>query len=209
MGKRMTKNFEGVVQKVQGSINVTFRARPLSTAENASRQTVVLHEGAEKGTIILDTNPNVNQLDVQSTRRDTGKTYEADEFFDHHCSTREIFDATAKKLIRPLLEGYNGSIFCYGPTGTGKTFTMFGTLEEPGIVSLVAQEIFSQDVPGMDISVAISCMELYGEGIRDLLDTDTSKAKKKKLESSDSELKPALHDQHRNSLLSEESDSKK
>lgn len=37
-----------------------------------------------------------------------------------------IYDATCKHLIKPVMNGYNATVFAYGPTGTGKTYTMLG-----------------------------------------------------------------------------------
>lgn len=63
------------------------------------------------------------------------------------------------------MEGYNGTIFAYGSTGSGKTYTMFG--RDDGIVPSVVQQIFS----GLGASHKLSCsmLEIYKENLIDLL----------------------------------------
>ena len=80
------------------------------------------------------------------------------------------------------MEGYNGTIFAYGQTGTGKTHTMEGapTPELQGIIPNAFEYIFSaiQDSANMQYLVRASFLEIYNEEIRDLL----SKSPKDKLE---------------------------
>ena len=57
-------------------------------------------------------------------------------------STEEIFDNDAKGLVLSALSGYNVTIFAYGQTSSGKTFTMRGNDENPGIIPLAMMELF-------------------------------------------------------------------
>jgi len=124
--------------------------------------------------VVLEPNPNVNELDVQALARDTMKMYACDHFFDERSSTVSVYKKTAANLIPRLFEGKNGSAFCYGATGTGKTFTMFGDNKHPGIVRLVGSEIFHrlEEHEGSRVKyrLRLSGIEIYGETIRDLLD---------------------------------------
>eukprot|EP00494_Astrolonche_serrata_P024075 UN24333 len=112
------------------------------------------------------------------------KQYGYDGFFDEYSNTEQVYNGTAKQLVEPLFEGYNGCLFCYGPTGTGKTFTMFGTKKIPGLVRLVATDLFNyvkmkrEENENVNIKIGLSAMEVYGEQISDLIGYDT----KKKLE---------------------------
>lgn len=64
-----------------------------------------------------------------------------------------------------LLKGYNTAIMAYGMTGAGKSWTMFGGEEEPGLVSMVLK--FLLGVEGL--KAKLSLLELYNEQLRDLL----------------------------------------
>lgn len=57
-------------------------------------------------------------------------------------SIDEIYLKTAKTLVKPVLNGYNGCVFAYGATGTGKTFTMLGNNEYKGLCNLTLEDIF-------------------------------------------------------------------
>ena len=63
------------------------------------------------------------------------------------------------------MEGYNGTIFAYGSTGSGKTYTMFGN--DDGLVPSVVQEIFAKLNPKDKLSC--SMLEIYRENLIDLL----------------------------------------
>ncbi|MEN2500174.1 MAG: hypothetical protein MHMPM18_004341 [Marteilia pararefringens] len=56
----------------------------------------------------------------------TQKTYSFDEVFDHTATQSQVFERCARHVIDEVLEGYNCTLFAYGQTGTGKTFTMSG-----------------------------------------------------------------------------------
>lgn len=58
-------------------------------------------------------------------------------------TTSEIFEGEAKKLVLAALDGYNVTIFAYGQTASGKTFTMRGSEHNNGIIPLALQEIFN------------------------------------------------------------------
>ena len=61
--------------------------------------------------------------------------YAFDRVFDPQATNREIFDECVKAdVLDALLKGFNCSVFAYGATGAGKTFTMLGTQDNPGIM---------------------------------------------------------------------------
>ncbi|CAK9089719.1 unnamed protein product [Durusdinium trenchii] len=87
--------------------------------------------------------------------------------------TKTLFTATAEPLIKSVLQGYNATVFAYGSTGAGKTFTMIGTPVEPGIMFRSVEEIFrgveANAEEGKDcFSVSCSFVEVYNENFRDL-----------------------------------------
>lgn len=80
------------------------------------------------------------------------------------CSTAE--------LVEGVLQGRNGSVFCYGATGAGKTHTMLGTVQNPGVMVLALKDLFAKikqrSRDGHHV-VRLSYLEVYNESVRDLL----------------------------------------
>jgi len=60
-----------------------------------------------------------------------------DKVFPKSCSTAEVYEKTSAHLIPSVIEGYNACVFAYGTTGSGKTYTMTGTIDYPGIMVLI------------------------------------------------------------------------
>jgi len=69
------------------------------------------------------------------------------------------------------MEGYHGTVFAYGMTGTGKTFSMQGTATNPGVIPLAITDIFSyiRETPSREFLLRVSYLEIYNEKIHDLL----------------------------------------
>lgn len=69
------------------------------------------------------------------------------------------------------MEGYHGTVFAYGMTGTGKTFSMQGTATSPGVIPLAITDIFSfiRETPQREFLLRVSYLEIYNEKIHDLL----------------------------------------
>lgn len=71
-----------------------------------------------------------------------------------------------------MLQGQNGTVFCYGATGAGKTYTMLGTTDNPGVMVLAIKDLFAKirqrSLDGAH-SVSLSYLEVYNETVRDLL----------------------------------------
>ncbi|MEQ2267805.1 Kinesin heavy chain isoform 5C, partial [Xenotaenia resolanae] len=74
-----------------------------------------------------------------------GKSYVFDQVFPTNTTQEQVYNACAKQIVRDVLDGYNGTIFAYGQTSSGKTHTMEGKLHDPqamGIIPRIAQDIF-------------------------------------------------------------------
>lgn len=82
-----------------------------------------------------------------------------------------MYDHSAKRLVRRVMEGYHGTVFAYGMTGTGKTFSMQGTASSPGVIPLAITDIFSyiRETPSREFLLRVSYLEIYNEKIHDLL----------------------------------------
>ncbi|XP_065438645.1 kinesin-like protein KIF9 isoform X6 [Chrysemys picta bellii] len=94
----------------------------------------------------------------------------------HNASQDSVYDAVARDLVSQALDGYNGTIMCYGQTGAGKTYTMTGATENykhRGIIPRAIQQVFRAVEEHIDqsITVRISYLEIYNETLFDLLST--------------------------------------
>ncbi|KAF3703306.1 Kinesin-1 heavy chain Conventional kinesin heavy chain Ubiquitous kinesin heavy chain [Channa argus] len=105
-----------------------------------------------------------------------GKPYYFDCVFQSNTTQVQFYNAVAQKIVRDVLEGYNGTIFAYGQTSSGKTHTMEGKLHDEdtmGIIPRIVQDIFnyiySMD-ENLEFHIKVSYFEIYLDKIRDLLD---------------------------------------
>ncbi|XP_071328605.1 kinesin heavy chain-like isoform X1 [Trachinotus anak] len=105
-----------------------------------------------------------------------GKPYVFDRVLPPHTEQVQVYDTCAKQIVRDVLGGYNGTIFAYGQTSSGKTHTMEGNLHDPclmGIIPRIARDIFdhiySMD-ENLEFHIKVSYFEIYLDKIRDLLD---------------------------------------
>lgn len=95
-----------------------------------------------------------------------------DRLFDENATQTEVYEATTKPLLDSVLDGYNATVFAYGATGCGKTHTITGTSQHPGIIFLTMQELFEKIADRNDekqTEITLSYLEIYNETIRDLL----------------------------------------
>uniref|UniRef100_A0A6Q2XHU3 Kinesin-like protein n=1 Tax=Esox lucius TaxID=8010 RepID=A0A6Q2XHU3_ESOLU len=104
------------------------------------------------------------------------KPFQFDRVFQPNTTQEQVYNACAQKIVKDVLEGYNGTIFAYGQTSSGKTHTMEGNLHDPdgmGIIPRIVQDIFnyiySMD-ENLEFHIKVSYFEIYLDKIRDLLD---------------------------------------
>lgn len=105
-------------------------------------------------------------------KRVKDQTFGFDRVFDENTTQAEVYEATARGLMDSVLDGYNATVFAYGATGCGKTHTITGTAQQPGIIFLTMQELFEKIAERNDekqTEVSLSYLEIYNETIRDLL----------------------------------------
>jgi len=117
-----------------------------------------------------------------SANAEPPKQFTFDSVYDHTNTQREIYEETALPIVRAAMEGYNGTVFCYGQTGTGKTHTMEGSLDPPaerGIIpnafDTVFADIDASEAVDKTFLVRASFLEIYNENVRDLLAKDQTK----------------------------------
>ncbi|KAG6956625.1 hypothetical protein JG688_00011335 [Phytophthora aleatoria] len=98
-------------------------------------------------------------------------SYSFDYLYPPATQTQTVYNETVKDAIMAATEGYHSSVFLYGQTGTGKTYTMQGGRGDPGIIQLGVQDIFDHIArhPSMEFLLRFSYLEIYNERIHDLL----------------------------------------
>uniref|UniRef100_A0A8C2B1W7 Kinesin-like protein n=1 Tax=Cyprinus carpio TaxID=7962 RepID=A0A8C2B1W7_CYPCA len=101
--------------------------------------------------------------------------YQFDVFHGEQTTQQEVFLTSVKPILPHILNGQNASVFAYGPTGAGKTHTMLGSQEQPGVIPRAVKEVFKlvdaqeKEQDGWEYSVGMSYLEIYNEKVLDLL----------------------------------------
>lgn len=113
---------------------MAIRCRPMSTKEVADGHAKVVDINCEQGTVQLQ------KTDSPSTEV---KIYTFDSVYDWNVTQEEIYADIFHPLVHSVLEGFNGTIFAYGQTGTGKTYTMEGSADDPGVIPRSFTDIFN------------------------------------------------------------------
>ena len=116
-------------------ISVSIRIRPLNSREQNSSDVYEALKSSSKTTVTEY---------LSSGKARNNSTQEYDNVFDFKHSTKDIFDTVGKTIVNSCLSGINGTIFAYGQTSSGKTFTMNGDEQGkyPGLLPLSALHIF-------------------------------------------------------------------
>lgn len=108
----------------------------------------------------------------RSGKKTKDQVFAFDRIFDDNTDQREVYEGTTKQLLDSVLDGYNATVFAYGATGCGKTHTITGSAQQPGIIFLTMQELFEKIQDRSEdkaTEVTMSYLEIYNETIRDLL----------------------------------------
>jgi kinesin family protein 5 len=111
---------------------------------------------------------------VQSKEASGAFTF--DRVFDMNSRQADVFDYSIRPTVDDILNGYNGTVFAYGQTGAGKSYTMMGSdIDDDvgkGVIPRIIQQIFASILASpsnIEYTVRVSYMEIYMERIRDLL----------------------------------------
>ncbi|KAG6386434.1 hypothetical protein SASPL_155336 [Salvia splendens] len=139
------------------SISVTVRFRPLSEREYQRGDEVAWYADGEK---------------IARNEFNPMTAYAFDRVFGSNTNTLEVYEVAARPVVKAAMDGVNGTVFAYGVTSSGKTHTMHGDQNSPGVIPLAIKDVFSiiQDTPGREFLLRVSYLEIYNEVINDLLD---------------------------------------
>ncbi|XP_027374679.1 kinesin-like protein KIF19 isoform X5 [Bos indicus x Bos taurus] len=146
---------------------VALRIRPISVAELEEGATLIAHKVDEQMVVLMD--PMEDPDDILRAHRSREKSYLFDVAFDFTATQEMVYQATTKSLIEGVISGYNATVFAYGPTGCGKTYTMLGTDHEPGIYVRTLNDLFraiEETSDDMEYEVSMSYLETQNRGQR-------------------------------------------
>ncbi|XP_043735538.1 kinesin-like protein KIFC2 isoform X10 [Cervus elaphus] len=139
----------GRLLELKGNIRVLCRLRP----------------GTPSSLVSLEPGPGGT---VTTCYRGHQRRFRLDWVFPPHASQEEVF-RELESAVLSCLGGYSVCIFTYGQTGTGKTYSMEGPPEDPGIAPRALQSLFREMGTGGQHRVTLSMVEIYNEAVRDLL----------------------------------------
>ncbi|XP_072666766.1 centromere-associated protein E isoform X3 [Canis lupus baileyi] len=147
----------------EGAVAVCVRVRPLNDREEAL--------GGDTQIYWKTDNNAIYQVDGS-------KSFNFDRVFHSNETTKHVYEEIAVPIIDSAIQGYNGTIFAYGQTASGKTYTMMGSQDYLGVIPRAIHDIFQKikKFPDREFLLRVSYMEIYNETITDLL-CDTQKMK--------------------------------
>ena len=157
-----------------GNVKVLCRFRPLN------------HEELKIGDIINMKISEDNKNLSLSSSSEAGEPlkFNFDYIFPSNTKQQLVYSISAKPIVEAVLQGFNGTVFAYGQTSSGKTYTMTGPdLTDPdqmGVIPRMVSTVFdiiSNSEPYIEYSVKVSYCEIYLERIKDLLDTSKTNLK--------------------------------
>jgi hypothetical protein len=152
------------------TVKVAIRVRPMNALEKKNNSTNC-----------VEVDKTNNQVSVIKAEANDSKAFQFDFVYPPGTPQRQVYDDIGFPLIESVFEGYNGTIFAYGQTGCGKTFTMMGdynNAELRGIIPNAFSHIFNyinSEGGAKRFLVRCSFIEIYNEEIRDLLGKDCQK----------------------------------
>eukprot|EP00088_Acartia_fossae_P027757 TRINITY_DN2848_c0_g1_i1.p1 TRINITY_DN2848_c0_g1~~TRINITY_DN2848_c0_g1_i1.p1 ORF type:complete len:808 (+),score=134.82 TRINITY_DN2848_c0_g1_i1:45-2468(+) len=158
--------------KSQESVKVVIRCRPLNEKEIDAGHESCIEVFSDRGLIEIR-NPKLGPTDPI-------KTFTFDAVYDCNSKQYDLYAETFAPLVDAVLDGFNGTIFAYGQTGTGKTYTMEGVRADPekrGVIPNSFEHIFSHisKSSNQQYLVRASYLEIYQEEVRDLLSKSQGK----------------------------------
>lgn len=152
------------------NVQVLLRCRPLSDDELRVNTPVVISCNENRREVCAAQNIANKQID---------RTFAFDKVFGPASQQKDLFDQAVSPIVNEVLEGYNCTIFAYGQTGTGKTYTMEGGGKkakngefpnDAGVIPRAVRQIFDiLESQHAEYNMKVTFLELYNEEITDLL----------------------------------------
>ncbi|KAG0217484.1 hypothetical protein BGX33_010375 [Mortierella sp. NVP41] len=147
------------------NVTVTVRIRPFSSSE------LKVAGGPTEVWAVGDTGSSISYSDDYAVQ---ARRAAVDYQYDHALTGSDnelIYNSSVKNLVQSAMEGYNGTVFAYGQTSSGKTYTMSGNEGQPGITPRAVEDVFKyiRENSDREFLLRVSYLEIYNESIRDLL----------------------------------------
>ncbi|KAH7107567.1 kinesin-domain-containing protein [Auriculariales sp. MPI-PUGE-AT-0066] len=163
------------------NIQVVIRCRRRSSKEISESSPIVVTTNGPKSTeIVVQTESQTSALGI--VQMAPTRTYPYDTVFGPEADQSLVYEDVVAPKLDEVINGYNCTIFAYGQTGTGKTYTMQGDLvptplgypsPSAGMIPRALHKLFLHlNERFSDFTVKVSYIELYNEELRDLLSTD-------------------------------------
>lgn len=123
-------------------MTVGVRVRPLSSRETnkAAKSVLTVTDGSK--IFAADPDEKMGGRDYLRLDKTKDHAYRFDNAFGPEASSLDIYRACLQPVVRAVGQGYHGSCFAYGATGSGKTYTMMGESAAPGVMPMAVQELF-------------------------------------------------------------------
>eukprot|EP00924_Labyrinthula_sp_SR-Ha-C_P000797 maker-scaffold_7-snap-gene-4.7-mRNA-1 protein AED:0.01 eAED:0.01 QI:146/1/1/1/1/1/2/236/655 len=123
--------------------------------------------------ILNENEKEANLVSLSNTVLETSQGLTRQKFaftriFERNSSQEDIFHTCAEDLINKLFKGLSSLIFAYGVTNAGKTYTVEGTQDQPGIIPRTLDQIFQQTKHDDGFSLKVSYIQVYNETVHDL-----------------------------------------
>ncbi|XP_051876518.1 centromere-associated protein E isoform X3 [Pristis pectinata] len=140
----------------EGAVQVCVRLRPPNARERSSQGSSEVHWKTD--------NQTISQING-------AKSFNFDRVFHATETTQTVYNEVAHSIVCSITEGYNGTIFAYGQTSSGKTYTMMGNADGPGLIPLAICNLFKviNEMQNREFLLRVSYMEIYNESVSDLL----------------------------------------
>ncbi|XP_066204278.1 kinesin-like protein KIFC3 isoform X6 [Saccopteryx leptura] len=157
---QLRKKCHNELVRLKGNIRVIARVRPVTKEDG---------EGPEAANAVTFDSDDDSIIHLMHKGKPV--SFELDKVFSSRASQQDVFQEV-QALITSCIDGFNVCIFAYGQTGAGKTYTMEGTPENPGINQRALQLLFSEvqeKASDWEYTITVSAAEIYNEVLRDLL----------------------------------------
>ncbi|KAI0341609.1 kinesin-domain-containing protein [Trametopsis cervina] len=176
-----TSKTTGKAEDSETNIRVVIRCRRRSEREVQENSPIIVSTNGRKSQeITIETATPVTSLGLVTLP--PTRTYPFDVVFGPEADQGDIYHDVVSPMLDEVVQGYNCTLFAYGQTGTGKTYTMQGDLSrtpmgnpsaQAGMIPRVLFRLFHQlESSSADYTVKVSFVELYNEELRDLLASD-------------------------------------
>ncbi|XP_014208522.1 kinesin-like protein KIN-7G [Copidosoma floridanum] len=142
--------------EVPTNVQVAIRVRPLMERE--------LKKNQKSQWTLVDK--------IINSKKRKNYSFQFDHVFDPREKNVDVFQSVVRPVVDATVKGFHGTVFAYGQASSGKTHTMLGTLDEPGMISMAVERLFdvSSEYSDREYIFHVSYFEIYNEKINDLLD---------------------------------------